>query len=119
MAKFVTKDSGKREEFPGGSRRDDASGKPRYDLIPPAPLKRLAELYMRGAEKYGESNWEKGQPVSRFLSSAMRHLEQARAGETDEDHWAAVVWNVLCIMHFQGTGWDDLYDWTPTEPPET
>ena len=41
----------------------------------------------------------------------MRHLEQARAGERDEDHWAAAVFNILGIMHFEGTEHDDLYPW--------
>ena len=55
--KYQTKDSGKRVEFKSGMRRDSTEGKPRYDLIPLEPLKRLAELYARGAEKYGDRNW--------------------------------------------------------------
>lgn len=108
---FITKDSGEREDFTSGARRDTQDGKPRYDLIPPIPLKRLAELYARGAEKYGESNWTKGMPSSRFLASLMRHLEQYRDGETDEDHLAAVVFNAFGIMYFQDTDWDDLPEW--------
>lgn len=34
MKNFVTKDSGQRTEFPGGSVRDLGTGKGRYDLIP-------------------------------------------------------------------------------------
>lgn len=108
---YITVDSGEREEFDTGSVRDTQEGKPRYDLIPPGPLRRLADLYARGAEKYDEHNWAKGQPVSRFLASAMRHLEAARTGDKVEDHWAAVVWNVMAIMHFEGTSFDDLHDW--------
>ena len=63
---YVTKDSGKRQEFATGSRRDTDEGKPRYSLIPPEPLKRLAMLYVRGAEKYDDHNWVKGQPTSRI-----------------------------------------------------
>lgn len=114
--KFTTKDSGQREEFDSGARRDIQDDKPRYDLIPPEPLKRLGFLYQRGAKKYGEHNWSKGMPCSRYLSSAMRHLEQARSGDKEEDHLAAVIWNVMAIIHFEDTAWNDLYDWTPKEP---
>lgn len=105
---FVTKDSGEREEFGNGSLRDSQEGKPRYDLISPIAAKRKAELMARGAEKYGERNWEKGQPLSRFLSSAMRHLEMYRLGDRSEDHLAAVGYNDDAMMHFEGTEWDDL-----------
>lgn len=114
--KYVTKDSGKRQEFDSGARRDTQDGKPRYDLIPPAPLKRLAELYERGLQKYGEGNWTKGMPVSRYLASAMRHLEDWRQGDDEEDHLAAVIWNVMAIMHFEETSWNDRFDWTPNDP---
>jgi hypothetical protein len=39
---YTTKDSGKREEYKSGMRRDTQEGKPRYDLIPTWFLKRLA-----------------------------------------------------------------------------
>lgn len=115
---YVTKDSGAREDFSSGAKRDTQDGKPRFDLVPPVPMRRVADLYTRGLEKYGENNWTKGMPCTRYLSSAMRHLEQARAGDTEEDHWAAAVWNLFAIMHFEDSGWNDLFDWTPTEPPE-
>lgn len=109
---YITKDSGKRESFESGAVRDTQEGKPRYDLIPPAPLKRVAELYARGAEKYSAHNWTRGMGTSRMLASAMRHLEQYRAGDVDEDHLAAVVFNIFGIMHFQNTEWDDTFDWS-------
>jgi hypothetical protein len=104
--------------FEGGGARDDSTGKPRYDLIPPGPLKRTAELYERGGRIRGDHNWTRGVPVSRCIESAMRHLEQFRAGDTDEDHAAAVVWNVLGAMHFEGTEWDDRHDWTVPPRPK-
>ena|SRR5690606_1387911 len=115
---YITKDSGKRESFESGAVRDTQEGKPRYDLIPPAPLKRVAELYARGAEKYSAHNWTRGMGTSRMLASAMRHLEQYRAGDVDEDHLAAVVFNVFGIMHFQGTEWDDTFDWNAADKGE-
>lgn len=98
MGDFTTKDSGTREEFATGSVRDSAIGKGRFDLIPPGPLLRLAQLYERGALKYGDRNWERGQPLCRYLDSAMRHLNNLKAGEPSEDHAAAVAWNMFGYM---------------------
>lgn len=92
---FTTADSGTRQEFPTGSRRDSRDGKGRYDLIAPRGLRRLAQLYERGAVKYGDRNWERGQPVSRYLDSAIRHLFAYLQGERAEDHLAAAAWNAL------------------------
>lgn len=107
---YQTKDSGKRQDFETGSRRDSQEGKPRYDLIPTLALKRVAHLYARGAEKYDDWNWSKGQPYSRIIASLERHLHQFKQGDTDEDHLAAVCWNALAIIHFQETGRDELDD---------
>lgn len=107
-AQFVTRDSGKREDFSSGAVRDTQDGKPRYDLIPPKGLKRVAELFARGAEKYEDHNWRKGMPSSRFMASMMRHAESYRRGERDEDHIAAVVFNALALIQFEDTEWDDL-----------
>lgn len=99
--KFVTKDSGERAQFDSGMVRDTQDSKPRYGLIPLGPLKRVAELYARGAEKYAARNWEQANSVDeleRFRESAFRHLMQLLASETDEDHGAAVVFNVFAIM---------------------
>lgn len=98
---FQTKDSGARENFDTGARRDTQEGKPRYDLIPVAALERLAGLYARGADKYGDYNWARGIPVTRNIASLERHLKQYIAGERDEDHLAAVAWNAFAIMHYE------------------
>ena len=92
------KDSGVREEFDTGSNRDTRTGKGRFDLIAPAALKRLAQHYENGAVKYGDRNWEKGQPVSRYLDSAIRHLYAYLAGSRNEDHLAAVAWNAMAAI---------------------
>lgn len=94
-------DSGAREEFATGSRRDTREGKGRFDLVSPIALKRLAQHYENGAKKYGDRNWEKGQPLSRFLDSAARHLFAYLAGARDEDHLAAVAWNVFAFIHVE------------------
>ena len=116
MSEFVTKDSGAREEFSSGAKRDTQEGKPRFDLIPPKPLRRLADLYARGAEKYDAHNWAKGMPLSRYQASMERHLNQWKEGDREEDHLVAVIWNAFAIIHFEDTEWNDLFDWTPSEP---
>jgi dATP/dGTP diphosphohydrolase len=101
---FETKDSGQRQEYPTGMRRDTRDGKPRFDLLilrdlpyEAQPLTRLAALMARGAGKYGERNFEKAsteEELNRFRESAFRHMMQWLAGETDEDHMAAVMFNL-------------------------
>ena len=92
------KDSGQREDFPTGSKRDTRSGKGRFDLLPPRCITRLAKHYENGAVKYGDRNWEKGQPSSRYMDSLLRHAFRYLDGERNEDHLAAVVWNAFGIM---------------------
>lgn len=56
----------------------------------------VARHFENGALKYGEHNWQKGIPISRYVDSVLRHLMKDLAGETDEDHAAAFVWNCMC-----------------------
>jgi hypothetical protein len=115
--KFTTRDSGERREFATGSVRDSRKGKGRYDLIPAYPQQRLAQLYERGAEKYADNNWQKGQPLSGYMESAERHLYNFKDGDLVEDHLAAIVWNVYAFMWTQreiaaGRLPQELDDWT-------
>lgn len=98
-ASFEVKDSGDRQRFETGAQRDLQAGKGRFDLIPPIPLDRLARLYEAGALKYDARNWEKGIPVSRFLDSAMRHINKWRIGYRDEDHLIQAVFNLFGAVH--------------------
>lgn len=99
MTEFALKDSGKRQEFETGARRDTQEGKGRYDLISTVFLKRLAVVMEKGAVKYGDRNWEKGMPLSRYLNSAIRHLLQLFDGECDEDHAGQAAFNVMAFLH--------------------
>lgn len=94
-------DSGQRQNFQTGSVRDTDEGKGMPHLIPPLALRRLAVHYQNGAKKYAKNNWRKGQPISRFYDSAQRHLWSFAEGKTDEDHLAAVLWNVVAIIQTQ------------------
>lgn len=97
MNNFDVKDHGVREEMKTGSRRDTQAGKPRYDLIPATCVTKLAMHYGAGSEKYGDRNWEKGQSITRYMSSAERHFQYFKMGLTDENHLMACVWNLFCI----------------------
>lgn len=88
-------------EHETGSRRDTRQGKGRFDLLPPAALRRVAQHFEAGANKYGDRNWEKGQPLSWYLDSGCRHWAQLLSGETDEDHAAAWAWNALAFLETQ------------------
>jgi hypothetical protein len=102
--KYTTKDSGKRSEFESGMVRDTSEGKPRFNLIMPegVPYKeqlltRWAELMARGAEKYSDRNWEKAEGKAEedhAKESLLRHTMQFIHGEDDEDHGAAILFNV-------------------------
>lgn len=95
---FITKDSGERQTFETGMVRDTATAKARYDLTYLPMFKRWAELMGRGAQKYGERNWEKARTqaeYNRFRESAFRHFMQWFNGENpEEDHAAAIFFNV-------------------------
>lgn len=111
---FVTLDSGKRQEFDTGAVRDTQDDKPRFELIPVGPLTRVAELYARGAKKYGDRNWQKGIPDDRVYASLLRHVYAAMEGDVTEDHLAAVVFNVFALMYYQENTTVKL---TPAQPP--
>ncbi len=108
---WVTKDSGSRSEYDSGMVRDLVDDKPRFDLlIPPGQpyeelmLTRLAGLASRGAKKYGEENWtlaNSDAELRHFRSSANRHFMQWMAGETDEDHAASSIWNVMAYEYLK------------------
>lgn len=99
MQEFVTKDSGQREQHTSGAVRDIRIGKGRYDLLTPLAIRRLAQLYERGAEKYAARNWEQGMALSRYFDSATRHMFNYLEGLRDEDHLAAAMWNIAAMIH--------------------
>jgi len=94
----LIKDSGERQEFSTGARRDTQGGKGRYDLLPFHAIERLSKIFEGGALKYGPENHRKGIPMRRYLDSALRHLCKAAQGQRDEDHFAMAVWNICCLM---------------------
>lgn len=98
MAEFITKDSGKRTEFKSGMVRDVTTGKSNPLLAFDGPMfLRWVGLLTRGAVKYAKRNWMKAsgeEEYERFRESAVRHFFQWLNGDTDEDHAAAVFFNI-------------------------
>lgn len=102
---FTVKDSGKRQEFASGMVRDTQEGKAEYHRIYDGPLvDRFAAHLTKGAIKYpdnadGTPNWTNAnsqEEMQRFRKSAARHFRQWMRNEQDEDHFAAVTFNMNC-----------------------
>ncbi len=103
--RHTTKDSGERTDYGTGMIRETDAGRPRFDLLLPETvpyreqlLTRCAELMERGRQKYAARNWEKARTpaeLDRMKASAFRHFIQWMTGEDDEDHAAAVIFNIL------------------------
>ncbi len=101
MKELKLKDSGERDTYISGAQRDNSKGKGRFDLFSGQGLLRLSRLYEAGAIKYNDRNWEKGMSIGRYVDAAFRHLTKYMLGCDDEDHLAAVAWNVFAIMHHE------------------
>ena len=91
-------DSGERKQFSTGAQRDTNTGKGAWSLLPFYSLLRLAIHYENGAKKYGRHNWKKGMPLAQYLDAADRHLHKYMDGMRNEDHLAAVAWNVFAFL---------------------
>lgn len=105
---FATKDSGQRENFESGMVRDVEADKIDYSRCFDGPMfDRWAELMTRGAVKYpnqtnGQPNWMLAsgpEELQRFRRSAVRHFRQWLRGDNDEDHAAAVFFNLNGFEH--------------------
>ena len=103
----------------------------RFDLMPWAILREVAEHFGRGARKYDERNWERGYAWSLSFAALHRHLDAFWARDSwdmdpslfDEGqprvshsrHIIAVVWHALVLAFFErfNRGTDDR----PIEEP--
>jgi hypothetical protein len=112
-SEYIVADSGEREEFGTGAKRDTDTGKGNPHLISTHMLRRLAVHLQKGAAKYDAWNWAKGIPVTRCMDSAMRHWMSYMEGKRDEDHLAAIIFNVMAVIHFEETGRSDLFNEMP------
>jgi len=65
-------------------------------------FERYAALMTRGAQKYTARNWmgaHTAEELNRFRESAIRHFIQWFRGDVDEDHAAAVIFNLNGAEH--------------------
>lgn len=86
--------------FETGAVRDSNEGKSRPDLISPYFTERLGHRLAYGIKQgYPAHNWEMGIPDEAFLESLERHLVAYKMGKTDEDHAAAIAFNIMGIIH--------------------
>ena len=97
--------------YHGGGKREENGDRPRFDLLwteiqsmERQMLHRDAVWYQKGAQKYGERNWERfnGQAeLVRAQASLGRHYAAFMLGLTDEDHAAAIRANVQFIEYLR------------------
>jgi hypothetical protein len=85
-------------KFNGGMQRSSATGKINYLLTRDGPMyERWAVHLSKGAWEHNPRNWmlAAGQEeLERFRESFSRHSEQWLRGDTDEDHAAAIIFNL-------------------------
>lgn len=87
--------------FPTGARRSTDACGVRYDLIPPAGVRAVAEACALGARKYGVHNWRKGIPASDLVNHALRHVFLWLAGDKEEDHIGHAIWNLMALCEME------------------
>jgi hypothetical protein len=90
--------------------------KPRWELLPSAPLGAIASVLTFGAKKYDAHNWRGGIEYSRLIGAAYRHLSAFNDGEDiDPESGLSHLAHLGCCVLFlleqeaKGTGLDDRY----------
>lgn len=98
---------------------------PRWDLIPPAALRRLAKRFELGLEKHGDRSWNARSKqdalqdrewviarASHAIDHALKFLEKYASGKPDDgdDDASAIAWAGICLM--MATEKKEEKDWT-------
>jgi hypothetical protein len=78
----------------------------RFDLIPPGPLKALAEVFGFGTTKYAEHNWRKGYPWGLSSGALQRHVIEWLMGSDADDEsglhpLAHAAWHCMVLMELE------------------
>lgn len=84
------------------------SGKVRFDLVPVAPLRALAQVYQMGAVKYEDNGWRSGLAWSRIYAALQRHLLAFWEGQDLDDesglpHLAHAAWGTFTLLEYMNT----------------
>lgn len=100
------------ETFSSGMKRKTQAHKPRFELIIPLSqrydetlLYRWAKLMQKGTKEYSDRNWEQAnspEEIERFKAAAFRHFMQWLQGEEDQDHAAAILFNINGAEYVKG-----------------
>ncbi len=102
---FIVKDSGNRTEYVSGMVRDIQEDKLNYIMLRDGPMyKRWMHHKHKGDKKYGIRNWMKAKGQAELdgaWASFSRHVEDYIDGKTDEDHAAAIFFNINLIEYIK------------------
>jgi hypothetical protein len=102
MEQFFQQDFRKSEN---GGMKDDA-GKVRPSLIDPVFLEEMAFILTKGAEKYGDFNWQ-GLDIARVKDSMFRHLLHYMNGEVQDKDYpygsnlSAIAVNAMFLSYLE------------------
>ena len=107
---FTIVETPTKTEFPTGAHRSSDEGKPKLASLPWDMFPRLAFHYEKGAKIYGDNNWRKGMLSSHVLNSLMRHVQQYRVGDREEDHLSAIIFNAFCLMYNEKNFGKEVHD---------
>lgn len=91
-------------------------------MLPTFALRRISLIFERAEIKYGEHggarNYEKGMPLSEFMCSAKRHIDQYIEGRQDgEDHLGQAAWNLLAALQIEEMMNEGLLPWDLDDLP--
>lgn len=91
--------------LPSGMNRESEDGKIDYLLVRDGPMyRRWAVLMTAAVSNRGRQNWMRANSaddLERFRRGAARHFEQWLDGEDDEDHAAALIFNVNGVEYLR------------------
>lgn len=76
--------------------------KPRWDLLPIAPVAEVVDVLTYGSLKYADNNWRHvPNGVERYYAAAMRHIAAYRMGEAiDPETGRTHLSHALCCLIF-------------------
>lgn len=81
-----------------GAHKSAQEGRGHYYSLDPDAIHRIALRCEYGDATHGRWNWRKGIPYKDLIGSILRHTFQYLAGDTSEDHLAAVAVNAMMLM---------------------
>lgn len=87
-----------------GKKNDFLDKKLRWDLLPLDSIEKIVEVYTKGADKYGDNNWQNlSNGYQRYKAALLRHLVEYEKGnkidsDTGCEHLAQVAWNAIAIL---------------------